>query len=216
MGGAPGCPQPHFGLAARPLSPSGPVSLPNSHHSAMRSCAGPKGRSEAPPQFFLGVTVLRVVLGRDTASGFTLCPPPIHPARPSSIAEGSGPPLLAPSQQTGEPPQKKKPVTCRPGVAGGCAAPRGCWAPTLGAAGLGGAFFPTPRCHLSARQQLRRGCSIRALCTPFIFFWGGDTGLAAEEETHWLLLGSSPPHAYGAGSQPSGVEAASPCPLGSW
>lgn len=52
VGGAPGCPQPHFGLAARPLSPSGPVSLPTSHHGAMRSCAGPKGLTKAPPPSF--------------------------------------------------------------------------------------------------------------------------------------------------------------------
>lgn len=192
LGGAPGCPQPHFGLAARPLSPSGPVSLPTSHHGAMRSCAGPKGLTEAPPQLFLGVTVLRVLLGRGTASGFALSPPPNPSCRALIHCRRVWATFMCPFPENGGTTPKKTlylqawrgwGLRCSARVlgsnAGGCRA----W----------GGFFPHPTlpplCQAAAEEGLLHQGSVH----PIFFLGGGTQALQLGKRRTGCFWGPPPP-----------------------
>lgn len=205
-----GAPSPTLGLQRGPSRPLAPCPCPTPI-----TVQDPKVVAR-PPQLFLGVTVLREVLGRDTASGFTPCVPPPNPSCRALIhCRRVWATFTCPFPANGGTTPKKSHylqawrgwgLRCSARVlgsdAGGCRA----W----------GGFFPHPTlpplCQAAAEEGLLHQGSVH----PIFFFGGGGHRPCSWGRGALAAFGVPPPHGYGTGSQPSGVEAASPCPLGSW
>lgn len=142
LGGAPGCPQPHFGLAARPLSPSGPVSLPTSHHGAMRSCAGPKGLTEAPPPAFFRGDSAQGGAGKRHSIWLRSVPPPQSILQgPYPLQKGLGHLYVPLPRKRGNHP-KKIPLPAGLAWLGAALLREGAGLQRWGPQGLGGLFSP--------------------------------------------------------------------------